>query len=120
MDMVIFRTIFFELFSFLHVHAPYHPFRLLMNLGKDTPRRDKNTVIRTADSNGTNKTKKCYYYWADPTVVSDSSSIASSATGARVGTITEDITPASSSTTSSRTGNSSRWDGLACRWISTH
>ena len=41
-----------------------------------------------------NKTKKCYYYWADPTVVSNSSSIASSATGARVGTITEDITPA--------------------------
>ena len=34
MDMVIFRTIFFELFSFLHVHAPYPPFHLLMNLGK--------------------------------------------------------------------------------------
>ena len=34
MDMVIFRTIFFELFSFLHVHAPYPPFRLLTNLGK--------------------------------------------------------------------------------------
>ena len=32
MDMVIFRTIFFELFSFLHDHAPYPPFRLLMNL----------------------------------------------------------------------------------------
>ena len=31
MDMVIFRTIFFELFSFLHVHAPYSPFRLLTN-----------------------------------------------------------------------------------------
>ena len=47
MDMVIFRTIFFELFSFLHVHAPYHPFRLLTNLGKH---QDKtNTDIRTAD-----------------------------------------------------------------------
>ena len=33
MDMVIFRTIFFELFSFLHVHAPYPPFRLLTHLG---------------------------------------------------------------------------------------
>ena len=30
MDMVIFRTIFFELFSFLHIHAPCPPFRLLM------------------------------------------------------------------------------------------
>ena len=49
----------------------------------------------------------CYYY-EDPTVDSESSSIASSATGMRVGTITEDITLASSSTTSSRTGNSSR------------
>ena len=36
----------------------------------------------------------------DPT--EDSSSIASSATGARVGKITEEITQASSSTTSSR------------------
>ena len=34
MDMVIFRMIFFELFSFLHVHAPYPPFCLLTNLGK--------------------------------------------------------------------------------------
>ena len=48
MDMVIFRTIFFELFSFLHVHAPYPPFRLLMNLG-NTPQDKANTVIRTAD-----------------------------------------------------------------------
>ena len=40
MDMVIFRTIFFELFSFLHVHAPYPPFRLLMNLGMHQ-RQDK-------------------------------------------------------------------------------
>ena len=38
MDMVIFRTIFFELFSFLHVHAPYPPFHLLTNLGRH---RDK-------------------------------------------------------------------------------
>ena len=51
MDMVIFRTIFKELFSFLHVHTPYHPFRLLTNLGKH---RDKtNADIPTADSNGT-------------------------------------------------------------------
>ena len=47
MDMVIFRTIFFELFSFLHVHAPYPPFRLLTNLGTHQTRQ--NTVIRTAD-----------------------------------------------------------------------
>ena len=40
MDMVIFRTIFFELFSFLHVHAPYSPFRLLTNL-RNTPRQDQ-------------------------------------------------------------------------------
>ena len=40
MDMVIFRTIFFELFSFLHVHAPYPPFHLLTNL-RSTPTRNK-------------------------------------------------------------------------------
>ena len=40
MDMVTFRTIFFELFSFLHVHDPYYPFRLLTNL-RNTPRQDK-------------------------------------------------------------------------------
>ena len=52
MDMVIFRTIFFELFSFLHVHAPYPPFRLLTNLGTHQ-RQDEALCIRTADSNGT-------------------------------------------------------------------
>ena len=52
MDMVIFRTIFFELFSFLHVHTPYLPFHLLMNLGAHQKTR-QNAVIRTADSNGT-------------------------------------------------------------------
>ena len=52
MDMVIFRTIFFELFSFLHVHAPYPPFRLLMNSGKHR-KQDKDTVIRTADNDST-------------------------------------------------------------------
>ena len=51
MDMVIFRTNFFELFSFLHIHVPYPPFRLLTNLGKHQD--ETNTVIRTADSNGT-------------------------------------------------------------------
>ena len=53
------------------------------------------------------KTNTCYCY-RGPAVDSDSSSIASSATSARVGTITEDITPASSSTISSHTGNSLR------------
>ena len=49
----IFRTIFFELFSFLHVHVPYPPFRLLTNLGKH---QDKtNADIRMADSNGTQR-----------------------------------------------------------------
>ena len=43
MDMVIFRTIFFELFSFLHIHALYPPFRLLTNLGT-YPGRRQNTV----------------------------------------------------------------------------
>ena len=52
MDMVIFRTIFFELFSFLHVRAPYPPFRLLMNLGTRQETRRSN-CIRAADSNGT-------------------------------------------------------------------
>ena len=106
MDMVIFRTIFFELFSFLHVHAPYSPFRLLTNL-RNTPRQDKNALIRMADSDGTKGTSNTCYYYEDPIVESDSS-ITSSSTGARVGTITEGITLASSSTTSSRTGNSSR------------
>ena len=41
MDMVIFRTIFFELFSFLHVHSPYRPFRLLTNLGKHRKTRQR-------------------------------------------------------------------------------
>ena len=53
MDMVIFRTIFFELFSFLHVHALYPPFRLLTNLGIH-PRTRQKHCIRMADSNGTN------------------------------------------------------------------
>ena len=43
MDMVIFRTIFFELFSFLHVHNLYPPFRLLTNLGTHSRQR-QNTV----------------------------------------------------------------------------
>ena len=43
MDMVIFRTIFFELFSFLHVHDPYPPFRLLTNLRK--PSKTRQTLI---------------------------------------------------------------------------
>ena len=46
--------------------------------------------------------------WGHLYAESDSSSIASPATGARVGTITEDITLASSSTISSRPGNSPR------------
>ena len=54
MDMVIFRTIFFELFSFLHVHAPYHPFRLLTNLGMHQ-RQGKDTSICTADDDSTQK-----------------------------------------------------------------
>ena len=45
MDMVIFRTIFFELFSFLHVHAPYPPFRLLTNLGTHQ-RQDETPCIK--------------------------------------------------------------------------
>ena len=53
MDMVIFRMIFFELFSFLHVHNLYHPFCLLTNLGKHQVKT--NTEIRTADNNGTQK-----------------------------------------------------------------
>ena len=52
MDMVIFRTIFFELFSFLHVRAPYPPFRLLTNLGTHQKARQSN-CIRAANSNGT-------------------------------------------------------------------
>ena len=35
-----FQDDFLWTFSFLHVHAPYHPFRLLMNLGK-TLKQDK-------------------------------------------------------------------------------
>ena len=66
------------------------------------------------------QTQNTCYYYRDATVESDSSSIASSTTGARVGTTTEDITPASTSTISSHTGNSSCWDRLALRWISTH
>ena len=52
MDIVIFRTIFFELFSFLHVHAPYHPFRLLMNLGIHQ-RQDKALLFVRPIDNGT-------------------------------------------------------------------
>ena len=111
MDMVIFRTIFFEPFSFLHVHAPYLPFRLLTNLGMH--QRQDETLLFIQPMTMVHKDKHIIVHWGTSTVESDSSSIASSATGARVGTITEDITPASSSTTSSRTGNSSRWDGLA-------
>ena len=61
MDMVIFRTIFFELFSFLHVHAPYSLSRLLMNLG-NTPRRRQQVLlfVRPIDS-GTTKPKHKYY-----------------------------------------------------------
>ena len=56
MDMVIFRTIFFELFSFLHVHTPYYPFRLLTN-SRNTPRQDKTLLfVRPIDS-GTQKLK---------------------------------------------------------------
>ena len=66
------------------------------------------------------KSNTCYCYYWGATVESDSSSITSSSTGARVGTMTEDTIPASSSRTSSHTGNSSRWDRLALRWISTH
>ena len=54
------------------------------------------------------KTNTCYCYYGGAIVESDSSSIASSSTGARVGTMTEDIIPVSSSTISSRTGSSSR------------
>ena len=46
MDMVIFRTIFFELFSFLHVHAPYPPFCLLTNLGKHQKTRQNTDIQR--------------------------------------------------------------------------
>ena len=54
MDMVIFRTIFFELFSFLHVHAPYHPFRLLTNLGIHR-RQDKALLFVRPIDNGTQR-----------------------------------------------------------------
>ena len=47
MDMVKFRTIFFELFSFLHIHNPYPPFCLLTNLGR--PLKTRQTLILTAD-----------------------------------------------------------------------
>ena len=43
-----FQDDFLLTFSFLHVHDPYYPFRLLTNLGMQ-PGQDKNTVIRTAD-----------------------------------------------------------------------
>ena len=43
---------FLRTFSFLHVHAPYPPFHLLMNLG-ETPEDKTNTEIRTADNDGT-------------------------------------------------------------------
>ena len=50
MDMAIFRMIFFELFSFLYVHAPYPPFRLLMNLGKH-PKETQGTIfVRPIDN----------------------------------------------------------------------
>ena len=55
MDMVFFRMIFFELFSFLHVHAPYPQFRLLTNLGK-TPRQDKTLEFVRPINNGTKET----------------------------------------------------------------
>ena len=65
MDMVIFRTIFFELFSFLHVHTPYLPFRLLTNLG-NTPKTRQKHCIRMADNNGTKFTNTCYCYLGAP------------------------------------------------------
>ena len=43
-----FQDDFLQTFSFLHVHDPYYPFRLLTNLGKQ-PGQGKDTVIRTAD-----------------------------------------------------------------------
>ena len=46
MDMVIFKMIFFELFSFLHVHVPYPPFRLLTNLGRHTNGKHKDILIQ--------------------------------------------------------------------------
>ena len=52
MDMVIFRMIFFELFSFHHIHAPYPPFRLLMNLGKH-PEETQGTIFIWLIDNGT-------------------------------------------------------------------
>ena len=60
MDMVIFRTIFFELFSFLHVHAPYPPFHLLTNLGK-APTQDETLSFVRPINNGTKETSSyCY------------------------------------------------------------
>ena len=56
MDMVIFRMIFFELFSFLHVHALYHPFRLLMNLGVHQG-QDKTLLFERPIDNGTQQTR---------------------------------------------------------------
>ena len=61
MDMAIFRMIFFELFSFLHVHAPYPPFRLLTN-SRNTPRRDKTLLFAWPIGGGTKqKQDMCYY-----------------------------------------------------------
>ena len=51
MDMVIFRTIFFELFSFLHVHAPYPSLRLLTNLGQH--QKQDETLLFNGRYNGT-------------------------------------------------------------------
>ena len=56
MDMVIFRMIFVELFSFLHVHVPYYPFRLLTNL-RNTPRRDETLLFVWPIDNSTGKLK---------------------------------------------------------------
>ena len=53
-----FQDDFLLTFSFLHVHAPYYPFRLLTNLG-NTPETRQNTVIQTADDNST-QTNTCY------------------------------------------------------------
>ena len=47
MDMVIFRTIFFELFSFLHIHVPYPPISPANEHKEQNP---ETTVIRMADN----------------------------------------------------------------------
>ena len=66
MDMVIFRTIFFELFSFLHVHDPYPPFRLLMNLRNSRDKTKTPLFVQPMIMVQQTQDKKCAIIRATP------------------------------------------------------